>query len=48
MTRLEELQPSASVRGVLPTGLVAVVSVQWFWVRSIGAYLQGRFWERRK
>src|SRR3546814_12104282 len=30
MTRLEDLQPSASVRGVLPNGLVTVVSVQWF------------------
>ena len=30
MTRLEDLRLSASVRGVLPTGLVTVVSVQWF------------------
>ena len=30
MTRLEDLQPGGSVSGVLPTGLVTVVSVQWF------------------
>ena len=28
--RLEDLQPRAAVRGVLPDGLVTVVSVQWF------------------
>ena len=28
--RLEDLQPNASIRGVLPTSLVTVVSVQWF------------------
>src|SRR5216683_2273300 len=30
MTRLEDLQPKAAVRGILPDGLVTVVSVQWF------------------
>ncbi len=30
MMRLEELQPNAAVRGVLPDCLVTVVSVQWF------------------
>jgi superfamily II DNA or RNA helicase len=30
VTRLEDLQTNASVRGVLPNGLVTVVSVQWF------------------
>jgi SNF2 family DNA or RNA helicase len=30
MARLEDLTPNASVRGVLPGGLVTVVSVQWF------------------
>jgi SNF2 family DNA or RNA helicase len=30
MSRLEELQPHASVRGILPDSLVSVVSVQWF------------------
>ena len=30
MTRLEDLQPSAAVRGILPDGLVTVVSVAWF------------------
>ena len=28
--KLEELQTNASVRGIIPDGLVAVVSVQWF------------------
>jgi hypothetical protein len=30
MSRLEDLQPHAAVRGILPDGLVTVVSVQWF------------------
>jgi hypothetical protein len=30
MTRLEDLQPTAAVRGILPEQLVTVVSVQWF------------------
>jgi superfamily II DNA or RNA helicase len=30
MTRLEDLQPSAAVRGILPEQVVTVVSVQWF------------------
>jgi hypothetical protein len=30
MTRLEDLQPNAAVRGILPETLVTVVSVQWF------------------
>ncbi len=29
MSRLDDLKPSASVKGVLPNGLVTVVSVQW-------------------
>ncbi len=29
MSRLEELRPNASVQGILPNGLVTVVSVQW-------------------
>mgnify|MGYP000132213901 CR=1 FL=1 len=28
--RLEDLQPNAAVRGILPDCLVSVVSVQWF------------------
>ena len=28
--RLEDLQPHTAVRGILPDGLVTVVSVQWF------------------
>jgi hypothetical protein len=30
MSTLEDLQPNAAVRGILPDGLVTVVSVQWF------------------
>lgn len=30
MSRLEDLQPKAAVRGILPDALVTVVSVQWF------------------
>jgi hypothetical protein len=30
MSKLEDLQPNAAVRGILPDGLVAVVNVQWF------------------
>jgi len=30
MTRLEDLQPNAAVRSILPDALVTVVSVQWF------------------
>ena len=35
MIRLEDLQPSAVVRGVLPDCLVTVVSVQWFGADAI-------------
>src|ERR1700730_3357861 len=30
MTRLEDLQPTAAVRGILPDQVVTVVSIQWF------------------
>ncbi len=30
MSKLEELQTNAAVRGILPDSLVSVVSVQWF------------------
>jgi superfamily II DNA or RNA helicase len=30
MTRLEDIQPTAAVRGILPDEVVTVVSVQWF------------------
>jgi superfamily II DNA or RNA helicase len=30
MTRLEDIQPTAAVRGILPDEIVTVVSVQWF------------------
>ena len=29
MSRLEDLAPNASIRGILPSGLVTVVNVQW-------------------
>jgi hypothetical protein len=29
MSRLEDLTQNASIRGILPTGLVTVVNVQW-------------------
>ena len=30
MIKLEQLQPNAAVRGIVPDSLVTVVSVQWF------------------
>src|SRR2546426_12635511 len=30
MSKLEELQPTASLRGILPDALVTVVNIQWF------------------
>ena len=30
MSRLEDIQPNASIRGILPEALVTVVNVQWF------------------
>jgi hypothetical protein len=30
MIKLEQLQPNAAVRGIVPDALVAVVSVQWY------------------
>ncbi len=30
MSKLEELQPNAAVRGILPDILASVVAVQWF------------------
>ena len=30
MSKLEDLQPNAAVRGILPDSLVTVVNVQWF------------------
>jgi len=30
MSTLEQLQPNASVRGIMPDCLVTVVSVKWF------------------
>ena len=36
MIRLEDLQPNAAVRGILPDALVTVVSVQWFGSEATG------------
>ena len=30
MSKLEDFQPNAAIRGILPDCLVTVVSVQWF------------------
>ncbi|MDW8364201.1 MAG: hypothetical protein RMK74_17560, partial [Myxococcales bacterium] len=35
MSKLEELRPNASVRGILPDGLVTVVGVHWFGSEAI-------------
>ena len=35
MTKLEDLKPTAAVRGVLPDALVTVVNVQWFGSEAI-------------
>ena len=35
MTHLEDMKLNASVRGILPNGLVTVVSVQWFGAAAI-------------
>ena len=35
MIRLEDLQPNASVRGILPDRIVMVVSVQWFGTEAL-------------
>ena len=35
MSRLEDLRPNASVRGILPDSVVSVVTVQWFGSEAI-------------
>src|ERR1700746_2504069 len=35
MLKLEELQPNASARGILPDSLVTVVNVQWFGAEAL-------------
>ncbi|MBU0756341.1 MAG: DEAD/DEAH box helicase family protein, partial [Planctomycetes bacterium] len=35
MSRLEDLQPNASIRGISPDALVTVVSVQWFGTEAV-------------
>ena len=39
--RLEELQPNAAVRGILPDKLVTVVSVQWFGTQALELTYKG-------
>jgi SNF2 family DNA or RNA helicase len=43
MTRLEDLQPTAAVRGILPDQLVIVVSVQWFGSEALELTYKGPF-----
>lgn len=42
MTRLEELVPGATVRGILPDNMVTVVNVQWFGSEALDASRVGR------
>jgi superfamily II DNA or RNA helicase len=42
LTRLEDLQPTASVRGILPDQLVTVVSVQWFGSEAVELTYKGQ------
>lgn len=41
MTRLEDLLPTASVRGILPDQIVTVVSVQWFGAEALELTYKG-------
>jgi hypothetical protein len=41
MTRLEDLQPTAAVRGILPDQVVTVVSTQWFGSGSLELTYKG-------
>ena len=43
MTRLEDLQPTAAVRGILPEQVVTVVSVQWFGSEALELTYKGPF-----
>lgn len=42
LTRLEDLQPTAAVRGILPDQLVTVVSVQWFGSEALELTYKGQ------
>ncbi len=35
MTKLEQIQPNAALRGILPDELVTVVSTQWFGIEAL-------------
>ncbi len=41
MMRLEDLQPSTSIRGVLPDQIVIVISVQWFGSEALDLIYKG-------
>src|SRR3984893_12255669 len=41
MTRLEDLQPTAALRGILPDQIVTVVSVQWFGTEALELTYKG-------
>jgi hypothetical protein len=43
MTRLEDLQPTTAVRGILPHQVVTVVSVQWFGSEALELTYKGPF-----
>jgi hypothetical protein len=48
MSRLEDLQPNAAVRGILPDALVTVVSVQWFGSEELELTYKKRGGQSRK
>jgi hypothetical protein len=35
MIKLEDLQPNAAIRGIMPDGVVTVVSAQWFGTEAL-------------
>src|SRR5271163_4594557 len=41
MTRLEELQPNAAIRGILPDQVVTIVNVQWFGTQALELTYKG-------
>ena len=42
MAALENIKPNCAVRGILPSGVVTVVSVQWFGSDAIELTYKGR------
>ncbi len=43
MMRLEQLQPDAAVRGIVPDALVTVVNVQWFGSEALECELRANW-----